>query len=495
MKNKILILSIISLLVVLTLANATTIWNSDNVKSSYFREMIEVEKNDVWITDLFYITIPLTLSEEKIFISLTPPSKELGNNRNISEVNIKLCEYWNGINSEVSQYNLSLDCYGGELSKDNYEDDFHVNNFNLIEINSSKLNWSREIRKNQGKVIYVYVKYRIKDFIYEIEKDKEKTLWIRGLECDYNNPDCLTENVGMYIVFPDFYFIDGGQNYRLVEISKDDKKMFFIAKNAKEDVIFNFKDFNQENISFYFWFLAAITLGFSLSVVVSLTAPEVNFLPKKLRKVLIWIVAIISLILVAYTASQANIPTSIIALIIAILLIPVITLSVIPIKPQNYSNSKEKLINHKDYINSMNKSKNHPIVKHPIKVIIILGLVIILLWVTLNSFNSISVDKAPDITKFIIELSAVVAGFGLVGYSIFSKDKSEEINKIKISWLADLRESTLSALLSIMVGFIFLNYPDLWYSKIIFSVCVGLFFYSIILFFGFVWLYNPFEEK
>lgn len=270
MKNKMILLGMISIILVISIVNATVVWTSKEVKNSYFREMVEIENNDVWITDLFYISIPLNLSKEKISVSLTPPSKELNNNQNISEVNIKLCEYWNGIKSDVSLYNLSLECNGGELSKEYYQDDFHINNFNLIEINSSKLNWSREISKNQSKVIYIYVKYKIKDFLYVIESDKEKTLWIRGIECNYNNPNCLTENVGMYIVFPDFYFIDGGQNYRLFEISKTNKKMFFISKNAKEDVIINFNDYNEEKKGNIFWESCLILIGIGFSIIFSL---------------------------------------------------------------------------------------------------------------------------------------------------------------------------------------------------------------------------------
>lgn len=136
--------------------------------------------------------------------------------------------------------------------------------------------------------------------------------------------------------------------------------------------------------------------------------------------------------------------------------------------------------------------KPKPSVKvSPWKIIFLLFLTGLLFWFTLESFKEPNAEKI----KMIIELSVTVAGFGLIGFVMFDlvRGNKDRYNTFK-SWFADLKKSVLYALVSLMSGFIFLNaQTDVWYYKPIFYLTVGAFFYSVILFFGFILCFNPDE--
>ncbi|MFH1839993.1 MAG: hypothetical protein ABH849_02490 [Nanoarchaeota archaeon] len=132
------------------------------------------------------------------------------------------------------------------------------------------------------------------------------------------------------------------------------------------------------------------------------------------------------------------------------------------------------------HLNKLNEERKTMEKLNPKKMIFFL-ILITLVYLGLKNFVNTPSD---DIIRIIIYISPLIAGFGLIGYKL-SPD-------IPLSWFNDLKICTLSSLLALMLGFIILNaggIQELVY-KILFFINVGLFFYSVLLFFGFALFYE-----
>src|SRR3989339_1301300 len=136
--------------------------------------------------------------------------------------------------------------------------------------------------------------------------------------------------------------------------------------------------------------------------------------------------------------------------------------------------------------NKIRLNKPGQIVKLIFIILVTLGVFIFLL----DQYSNYSFSK--EMISLIMELSLIVAGFGLLGFSFNKKDTS----RLWEIWYPDLRKITLSAIISLILGFMFFPLENnVTFNNLIGFCCIALFFYSIILFFAFLLFYDPNEAE
>ena len=266
----------------LNLVSATTVWTTEGVKINQAREKIEVGTDKIGglvifnVTDVFLVTIPKELANETIFFSITPTLTNYGEYPNISGISggigeLRYCSFQSRLDDS-----FGVECLGDEF-KSSVLIDLSVNRVNIIEINSSDLNWDKYLTSSGDKMVYVIFNYILHNVA--IETEEYVTLWIGNLKCDSNHIDCFNGSKITYVSIPTEYFVSGGDNHQIITTLDTNRRMFdsgvrmvYFSKDSSKDMVFSLKDTRKQNWNNIKWFL----LGISVSLLVSIVANKLS---------------------------------------------------------------------------------------------------------------------------------------------------------------------------------------------------------------------------
>jgi len=278
MKKILLILILVFFM--LNFVSATIIRTNEETTIIFFREKIEIDGENINVTDVFALHIPYNFKNGEIFLAFEKEG-------NIPGFSYILCE-----NPTSERNYLVRGMFGVECSDAKRENKLYREKKDeiVIRYDAEKLNWTKYLNQDSSKTIYFQVDYNMPNFISIIEE--HSTLWVPKIECSSHSQNCLNTKPISYVILSNDFFVDGGYNYAIFDVDKENEKMIFISQNSEEDMVISYQDVKKEKWENIKWFIFGIFLSFVLSLIATKLGgmPDIAFIVSTLFFIFLLIV-------------------------------------------------------------------------------------------------------------------------------------------------------------------------------------------------------------